>query len=429
MKPPANIKEGVAKLTKKYDVLEKLLNKDGKFSSEILTGDIALFHIINTAMDVDGTTLDNHSKLKAWYNSILNTNSVRSTVEQNNTILDYLKKMQSIGQRKLGSQGLVASAQGYGAMGLTAFYGKAVSDEQVHRVLEKCLQLGINFIDTAELYRAKQEDGTFLFNETVLGKAMKSLGRNNFVICTKHYPRPNTTTIDDIRKQIFTSCNDSLKRLQVETIDLYYLHRMYPSQFKIEEIMEIFADLVKQGKVKYLGLSEASPANIRRAHAVHPISAIQQEWSLIARDLEEKGGIVDTCRELGIGIVPYSPVARGFLSGKFQDKSPTDWRNNVPYLTEEHRADNVKIIKKIENLAKEKSLTLSQLSLAWVMNQGVDVIPIPGTTKIAHLEENAAAAKVKLTAEELNLISSTSSHIQGNRGNEAYMQRSFQGQK
>jgi len=329
-------------------------------------------------------------------------------------------------QRSLGKQGLVCSAQGFGAMGLTAFYGNAVSDDHVVTVLKRCLELGINFIDTAEVYQAKQSDGTILFNESVLGKAMSIIGREKFVICSKHYPRQGLKNKDDLRKTIFEACNASLKRLQVDTIDLYYLHRMYASPIQIEDVIEVFAELVGEGKIKYLGLSEAPPNFIRRAHAIHPISAIQQEWSLIARDLEAKGSVVDTCRELGIGIVPYSPVARGFLSGQFQDKTPSDWRASVPYLLEENRGGNIQVIRNVEALAKGKDLTLSQLSLAWVMNQGDDVVPIPGTTKIKHLEENAMAVKVNLTKEEMNTISTAASHIKGPRGNKSYMSGAFQ---
>lgn len=328
-------------------------------------------------------------------------------------------------QRFVGTRGLKCGAQGFGAMGLTAFYGKSVPYKQVHAVLQRCVELGINFIDTAEAYAAKQDDGTILFNESVLGKAIKTIGREKFVICTKHRPRAGLKNKEDLRKAIFKACNASLQRLQVETIDLYYLHRMYPSPIQIEDVMEVFVELVAQGKIKYIGLSEAPPNVIRRAHAVHPISAIQQEWSLIARDLEEKGSIVDTCRELGIGIVPYSPVARGFLSGKFQEKGPKDWRAAVPYLEEKNRDNNVQIVRKVEAIAKKKGLTLSQLSLAWVMNQGFDVVPIPGTTKIGHLEENAAAAKINLTDEEMTIISTAASQIKGERGNKGYMSRSF----
>ena len=193
--------------------------------------------------------------------------------------------------------------------------------------------------------------------------------------------------------------------------------------------MECFKELVAEGKIKYVGLSEAPPDYIRRAHAVTPISAVQQEWSLIARDLEAKGGVVDTCRELGIGIVPYSPIARGFLAGAHQDNTPKDWRASVPYLSENLRKSNVNIVKEIESLAKEKGLTLSQLSLAWVINQGDDVFPIPGTTNISHLEENAKAFNVTLTDEELQKVADAETKIKGNRGDAGYMEKTFQQQK
>jgi len=222
-----------------------------------------------------------------------------------------------------------------------------------------------------------------------------------------------------------------LKELNVDCIDLYYLHRLYPkhTNITVEDTMEVFKELIQEGKIKYVGLSEAPPEIIRRAHKVTPLSAVQQEWSLIARDLEEDGGIVDTCKELGIAIVPYSPVARGFLSGAHQSQTPSDWRAQMPYLNEENLKDNVHVVKEIELMAKEKGVTLSQLSLAWVINQGNFVFPIPGTTKIKHLEENAKASEVILTVEERSKIADAASKIKGERGNESYMGTTFHAYK
>ena len=343
--------------------------------------------------------------------------------------------------RNIGSQGLKASSLGFGAMGLTAFYGPPTSDDEAMKVFKRCLDLGVNFIDTAEVYRSdaaklrekaagkmmgdavQDADEKPITNESVVGKAVKLFGRDKFVVCTKHMPGgllgQKCETKDDLRTVIKTACNNSLRELGIETIDLYYLHRVYP-KFQIEDVMEVFKELIEEGKIKYVGLSEAPPEIIRRAHKVTPISAIQQEWSLIARDLEEKDGIVDTCRELGIGIVPYSPIARGFLT----NETPQG-RDRYPYMSKDNLADNLIIIKEIEELAKEKGATIAQLSLAWVMNQGYDVFPIPGTTKIQHLEENIAAADVTLTKEELSKISEAAAKIKGERGNEEYMKRSF----
>jgi len=333
--------------------------------------------------------------------------------------------------RKIGSQGLKASSLGFGAMGLTAFYGPPTADDESMKVLKRCLDLGVNFIDTAEVYRTDamnlrmKTDGEEKpkTNESVVGKAIKQFGRDKFVVCTKHIPGgllgQKCETNDDLRIVIKTACENSLKELGIETIDLYYLHRLYP-KFEIEDVMKVFKELVEEGKIKYVGLSEAPPEIIRRAHKVTPISAIQQEWSLIARDLEEKGGIVDTCRELGIGIVPYSPIARGFLTAE-----RPEGRERFPYMSKDNLADNLKVIQEIEELAKKKGATISQLSLAWVINQGNDVFPIPGTTKINHLEQNIAAADVTLTKEELSKISEAAAKIKGERGNEDYMKRSF----
>ena len=347
--------------------------------------------------------------------------------------------------RSIGSQGLKASNLGYGAMGLTVLYGPPTPDDECMKVLKRCLDLGVNLIDTAEVYRTdakklafvqnhtrekatghseKDDDEKPITNESVIGKAIQLFGRDKFVVCTKHIPGgllgQKCESIDDLRTVIKTACYNSLKELGIETIDLYYLHRLYP-KFQIEVVMEVFKELIKEGKIKYVGLSEAPPEIIRRAHKITPISAIQQEWSLIARDLEEAGGIVDTCRELGIGIVPYSPIARGFLTSQ----RPHAQGRDVPYMSKDNLDDNIKVIKEIEALAKQKGASISQLSLAWVINQGNDVFPIPGTTKIKHLEENIAAAKIKLTKEELAKISEAAAKIKGERGNEEKMKGSF----
>ena len=340
----------------------------------------------------------------------------------------------SIEVRPIGSQGLKAGSLGFGAMGLTAFYGPPTEDEKSLSIIKQCIELGINLIDTAEVYRSKSTGEDYISNESVVGKAIKMIGREKVVICTKHFPggweavwlrKSDQVKKEDLRNVIKTACENSLKELDVDCIDLYYLHRMYPKPITIEDVMEVYKELIEEGKIKYVGLSEAPPEVIKRAHKVTPISAVQQEWSLIARDLEEEGGIVDTCRELGIGLVPYSPVARGFLTGQYQDKPPADWRSGVPYMMEENLKENAVVVREIENLAKEKNITLAQLSLAWVINQGKDVFPIPGTTKISHLEENARAAQVELTHEEMTKIAAAAAKIRGERGNEGYMSMAY----
>lgn len=309
-----------------------------------------------------------------------------------------------------------------------------MTDDHGVNVIKRCVDLGINLIDTAEVYRSSpNKDGQRKLNENLVGLAVQHIGRDKIVVCSKHFPggllgQPCTNK-EELRTVIRTACENSLKALGVDYIDLYYLHRMFHAPHTIEDAMECFKELVAEGKIKYVGLSEAPPDYIRRAHAVTPISAVQQEWSLIARDLEAKGGVVDTCRELGIGIVPYSPIARGFLAGAHQDNTPKDWRASVPYLSENLRKSNVNIVKEIESLAKEKGLTLSQLSLAWVINQGDDVFPIPGTTNISHLEENAKAFNVTLTDEELQKVADAATKIKGNRGDAGYMEKTFQQQK
>ena len=300
----------------------------------------------------------------------------------------------------LGTQGLMASQIGLGCMGMSEFYGDADESESL-RTLHCALEIGVNLWDTSNAYGPHT-------NEILLSKILKDR-RNEVVLATKFgiVRDPN-----DPSKRGFSgkpaycqqSCEDSLKRLGIDTIDLYYLHRIDPNT-PIEETVGAMAELVKQGKVRYLGLSEASAQTLKRANAVHPISALQTEYSLWSREVEEE--IIPTCRELGIGFVPYSPLSRGFLSGKIKsmdDFSPNDFRRISPRFQGDNFRKNVDLVEKIKELAQEKNCTPSQLALAWVLAQGNDMFPIPGTKRVKYLEENAAASDIKLTAEDLAII-------------------------
>jgi aryl-alcohol dehydrogenase-like predicted oxidoreductase len=306
-------------------------------------------------------------------------------------------------KRKLGSE-LEVSAVGLGCMGMSEFYGAASErdDAESIKTIHRALEIGVDFLDTADMY------GPFI-NEELVGKAIKGK-RDEFVIATKFaiVRDPNNPSVRGINgkpEYVKQAVEGSLKRLGIETIDLYYQHRVDP-ETPIEETVGAMAELVKEGKIKYLGLSEASAETLRRASKVHPIAALQSEYSLWTRDIEDNDVLV-ACRELNIGFVAYSPLGRGMLSGeikKFEDLAADDYRRNNPRYQGENFEKNLRLVEKVEEIAREKGITTSQLALAWVLAQGQDIVPIPGTKRIKYLEQNAAAADIVLSQEELAAI-------------------------
>ena len=303
-------------------------------------------------------------------------------------------------KRKLGTQGLVVSEQGLGCMGMSEFYGATDEAESI-ATLNRAIELGIDFFDTSDMYGPYK-------NEELLGKVFRGR-RAEAIIATKFGIQRDPTSetgrsINGRPEYVHEACEGSLKRLGIDCIDLYYQHRVDP-KVPVEETVGSMADLVQEGKVRYLGLSEAAPDTIRRAQAVHPISALQTEYSLWSRDPEDE--ILATVRELGIGFVAYSPLSRGFLTGQIKsidDLAPDDYRRYSPRFQGENFARNLELVERVTEIAREKGVTPGQLALAWVLAKGEDVVPIPGTKRRAYLEENVAASDIELTAEDLARI-------------------------
>jgi aryl-alcohol dehydrogenase-like predicted oxidoreductase len=324
-------------------------------------------------------------------------------------------------KRTLGAGGPEVSSIGLGCMGMSAFYG-STDEAEATATIHRALELGCNFLDTAQLYGP-------MTNEELVGRAIEG-HRDEYVIATKFARRTDGATpgdmstlgpLDGSAEHVHSSVEGSLKRLGTDRIDLYYQHRVDPN-VEIEETVGAMAELVQQGKILHVGLSEAAPETIRRAHAVHPITAVQTEYSLWTRDVEEE--ILPTLNELGIALVAYSPLGRGFLSGRFtapEELDEGDFRRYGPRFTGENLQENLKLAERVKELAAEKGITPGQLALAWVLSRGEQIVPIPGTKRRSYLEENLAAAEVELSPEESKRIADAVPAAAGERYPEAGM--------
>jgi aryl-alcohol dehydrogenase-like predicted oxidoreductase len=315
-------------------------------------------------------------------------------------------------KRKLGNSNLDVSILGLGCMGMSEWYGET-NDEESLATIHAALDAGINFFDTADVYGNGH-------NEILLSKVLKER-RDEIIIATKFGFLPKEGGISGKPEYAKQACEASLSRLGTDCIDLYYLHRIDPN-VPVEESVGAMSELVKEGKVKYLGLSEASAESLKRACNVHPISALQTEYSIWIKDVEEK--ILPACRELNIAFVPYSPLGRGFLTGKVKDKNnfdEKDFRRKVPLFDDDNFTANLNIVKELELIAEEKKCTPGQIAIAWLFHQGDDIFPIPGTKRRTYLKENIRSVDLKLTEDELNRINKLSNIVHGKRKSEGGM--------
>lgn len=338
----------------------------------------------------------------------------------------YTRTITQIKKRRMGSQGLECSIQGLGLMGMTAFYDTTESkDEENIQLIGEALKLGINLIDTAFIYQNFTNGDT---NEGLLRKALNKFGREKFIVSTKcgiEFTEKGVN-INGKENSIRFQCEESLKRLGTDYIDLYYLHRIDPS-IPIEESMEVFKQLHKEGKIKYAGLSECTPEEIERANKIFPITAIQMEWSLLSREIEKS--VLLTARKLDIAIVTYSPLARGLLSKTFSKReeiSKDDYRSSIPRFNSGNFENNLKAIDKLELYAKSIGCTVAQIALAWVHNQGEDVFPIPGTKSFNRLAENSLSSFIKLDNEQMLEIEDLLEGVRGERYSEEHMLSTFE---
>jgi len=312
----------------------------------------------------------------------------------------------------MGNSELLASAIGLGCMGMSEWYGPT-NDEESLATIRAALDTGLNLLDTADVYGNGH-------NETLLGKVLGN-NRHEVIVATKFGFLPNETGLNGRPDYVRKACDASLSRLGSDYIDLYYLHRIDP-QVPLTDTVGAMADLVSEGKVRYLGLSEVSAASLKKAHSVHPITALQSEYSIWVRDIEKE--IIGTCRELGVAIVPYSPLGRGFLTGKINSPDQfgeRDYRKDIPLFQAENFKANLNIVRELESIADSKNCKTGQIALAWLHSQGDDMFPIPGTKRRSYLEENIESLEISLTNDELDRINRVSMQVQGNRKNEAGM--------
>ena len=312
----------------------------------------------------------------------------------------------------MGNSDLLASSIGLGCMGMSEWYGPT-NDEESRATIKLAFEMGLNFFDTADVYGNGH-------NETLLGSAVREI-RQDVILATKFGFLTNEAGLNGRPEYVKKACDASLTRLGTDYIDLFYLHRIDP-QVPLTETVGAMADLVSEGKVRYLGLSEVSSASLKKAGLVHPITALQSEYSIWVRDIESD--IITTCRELGVAVIPYSPLGRGFLTGKLNNTDQfgdADYRKDIPLFQGGNFESNLKIVKELEDIATTKNCRTSQVALAWLNAQGDDIFPIPGTKRRIYLQENMESLQIELTADELNRINRVSRLVQGNRKNEAGM--------